>query len=332
MPFCYSSCAFSGKRTVLTAFLPSVNDHNYILESNLYSMDESLQSPVHQPCGPICWVTMATPDLDRSARAWEAGLNLLPVMEGKLEQDLAQSYDTPELAGAPWILLGGQLGGVRLIEINNTSARGRPLSSLGWAAVEFSVTDLDLVISNALSAGFDVLGHPRALGSNPSIRAAQLAVPGGGAVYLTDIQAYEGPLDLHRASQLVDRAFIAVLASGDLERDRGWLAAEGIGQIVTDRQVKVPVLEKSLGLKEGQEIRISSLQLDEGCLVEIDAYPCDSWSSTDNSQWQSGMVMLTLASPVPLARGQKCTSSLYAGCVRQLDRLPGGALLERIVL
>lgn len=295
-------------------------------------MDEFLQSPDSRPCGPICWVTMATPDLERSVKAWEAGLNLAAMLEGRLEQELAHSYDAPGLAGARWVLLGGRRGGVRLIEIDTESGPDRPLASLGWAAVELSVTDLDLVLDQARSAGFDILGQPRALGSNPSIRAAQMAVPGGGAVYLTDIRAYEGPLDLHRASQLVDRAFIAVLASGDLERDRGWLAAEGIGQIVTDRQVKVPVLEKSLGLEEGQEIRISSMQLDEGCLIEIDAYPRDSWSRTDKSQWQPGMVMLTLASPAPLARGQKCTSSLYAGCVRQVDRLPGGALLERIVL
>lgn len=293
-------------------------------------MDESLQSPVPRPCGPICWVTMATPDLDRSVTAWQAGLNLAPVMQGRLEEELAQCYGAPDLAGARWVLLGGRRGGVRLLEIGPESEPDHPLASLGWAAVEFSVTDLDLVIEQACSAGFEILGAPRALGSNPSIRAAQMSVPGGGAAYLTDIRAYDGPLDLHRASQLVDRVFIAVLASSDLERDRGWLAAEGIGQIVTDRQVKVPVLEKSLGLEPGQEIRISSLQLGDGCLIEIDGYPAETGSRTDKGQWPPGMVMLTLASPSPLARGQKCASALYQGGSIQVDRLPGGALIERI--
>jgi hypothetical protein len=293
-------------------------------------MHESVTRSPHLVAGPVLWATVATLNLEQSLAAWQTGLNLAQLDAGTLSEQLAQSYGDPDISGARWVLLGGDTGGVRLIEIAENKAAGGPLASLGWAAIEFSVTDLDLVIEQAVAAGFDLLGRPRALGSNPAIRAAQVAAPGGGVAYLTDIRAYDGPLDLYAARQLVDRVFITVLATDDLDRDRGWLAAEGVGRIVTDRAVAVPVLQKTLGLGADQTTRISSVQLADGCLIEVDAYPADVPSRVAQPGWSPGMMMVTLASNAPLVRGQKCDSAPYHGRLIQIDRLPCGALLERV--
>lgn len=314
-------------------------------------MHDSPMRPHTPLAGPILWVTLATADLEQALAAWQAGLNLRPAAEGRIEEEIADSYAAPEICGARWVLLGGRVGGVRLIEVKQPAAEpanwaDKPLASLGWAAVEFSVADLDSVFEQAVAAGFRPLGYPAALGSNAAIRAGQVAVPGGGAAYLTDIRAYQGTLNLYPASQPVDRAFIAVLASADLEADRAWLATEGVGDIVTDREVKVPVLQKTLQLADDQMVRISSLQLAGGCLIEVDAYPAGTVSRTGQPGplpgsmpgsipgsmpgWVPGLMMVTLASQAPLAKGRHCAAPPYDGRLTQIDRLPSGALIERV--
>jgi catechol 2,3-dioxygenase-like lactoylglutathione lyase family enzyme len=279
--------------------------------------------------GPILWITLSTADLDASVAVWESGLGLSVVERGTLSAQLASCFGDTALDDARWALLGGRTGGIRLIETTAAEADAAPLASLGWAAAEFSVIDADAAWERAVSCGFSPLGAPRALGSNPAIRAGQVAVPGGGAAYLTDIRAYDGQLDLYRAARPVDRAFIAVLASNDLDRDRSWLEAEGIGETVTDRRVEVPVLQDSLGLSPGEATRISSVQLAGGCLIELDAYPQDTPPRACSGGWPAGVAMVALASPA-LPGALRCDDAPYDGRLAQVDRLPSGALLERV--
>lgn len=280
--------------------------------------------------GPILWITLSTPDLDASLSAWAAGLGLTVVEQGVVSDRLAGAYGAPALSGARWALLGGRLGGIRLIESAAGAEEDAPLASQGWAAAELSVADADAACGRAIGAGFRALGAPRPLGSNPAIRAGQVAVPGGGALYLTDIRAYDGPLDLWRAARAVDRAFIAVLASEDLDRDRDWLEAEGVGARVTDRPVKVPVLQDSLGLEEDETIRISSVQLEGGCLIEIDAYPEGTPQRRTREGWPAGVAMVTLATASAPDGARPCPEPPYDGRAARVDRLPGGAMLERV--
>ncbi len=280
--------------------------------------------------GPILWITLSTPDLDASLSAWAAGLGLSVVEQGVVSDSLADTYGAPALSGARWALLGGRLGGIRLIESVAGMEEDAPLASLGWAAAELSVADADAACGRAIGAGFPALGAPRPLGSNPAIRAGQVAVPGGGSLYLTDVRAYDGPLNLWRAARAVDRAFIAVLATGDLDADRDWLEAEGVGAKVTDRPVKVPVLQDSLGLGQEATIRISSLQLAGGCLIEIDAYPEGTPGRRAREGWPAGVAMVTLASASAPPGARPCPEPPYDGRAARVDRLPGGAMLERV--
>ncbi len=280
--------------------------------------------------GPILWITLSTPDLDASLWAWDAGLGLTVQERGIVSGTLAGAYGAPALSGARWALLGGRLGGIRLIETEAGADDDAPLASLGWAAAELSVADADAACGRAVRAGFGLLGAPRPLGSNPAIRAGQVAPPGGGALYLTDIRAYDGPLDLWRAGRAVDRAFIAVLATGEMEPDRDWLEAGGVGKKVTDRPVAVPVLQHSLGLAADATIRISSLQLAGGCLIEIDAYPDGTPDRAARGGWPAGVAMVTLATAAPPPGGQPRAEPPYDGRAAQVDRLPGGAMLERV--
>jgi len=89
-------------------------------------------------------------------------------------------------------------------------------------------------------------------------------------------------------------------------------------------------------------VRISSLQLAGGCLIEVDAYPAGTVSRTGQPGsipgsipgsmpgWVPGLMMVTLASQAPLAKGRHCAAPPYDGRLTQIDRLPSGALIERV--
>ncbi len=282
-------------------------------------------------CGPILWATMAVGDLDSSVAAHAAGLGYAVRTQGRIGADLAGLWGAPEVAGARWALIGPPghgPGALRLIETGAEAAA--PLASLGWAAAELSVADADARLTTATDAGFRLLGPARQLGSNPAIRAGQLADRWGGALYLTDVRGHDGRLDLHRAEHDVDRCFIAVLASADLEADRSWFEAAGIGRRISDRRLAVPVLQRCLGLAEDAETRISSLQLGGGCLIEIDAYPADTPPRRTARGLPAGVALISLAAPAVATGWTAIPAPPYHGARIRVDRLPGGALLERV--
>lgn len=280
-------------------------------------------------------MTLGAPDLGSACSAYSSALGFEQVASGEVGADQAALWGAPQLAGKPWALLApagadpAAPGALRIVGGVPHAGKGAALATLGWAAAELSVADADAHFADSLDAGFAPLGAPRALGSNPAIRAGQVEGPGGEALYLTDVRAYDGPLDLWRAgSSGAGRCFIAVLATDDLEADRAWLEEQGIGQRISDRAVPVPVLRSTLGLGEEEVIRISSLQLAGGCLIEIDAYPAGTPRRATDGGWPRGVAMLSIADP--RATGPSRPEPPYLGAAVQVDTLPGGALLERI--
>jgi len=266
--------------------------------------------------GPILCVTVTTPDLDLTTAVYMASFGVSRIAEGIIDPDMAAHWQAPALAGRRWATLSG---GLRLVETEEVDAA--PLASLGWAALELSVIDADAVFDRACAAGCTPLGAVRQLGSTPSIRAGQVAGPEGAAIYVTDVSAYAGPLDLSAATG--DGAcFIAVLASGNLEADRAWLEDNGIGRRVTDREVAVPVLQDTLGVAS---LRLSSVQMAGGCLIEIDGYPSQTPQRAMAMGLPAGMAMLSLVADIDGTPRPE-----HGGKVARVDRLPGGALLERV--
>ena len=230
--------------------------------------------------GPIHSVTVATADLAASVAAYRAGCGFVTVDEAPLSADASEVALAPMLEGAAtaWLVpapeaAGTRLGGIRLVEVTGPLPDAAPLHSLGWAAAEFSVQDPDRLVPKLEAEGFTLLGAPRALGSDPAIRACQMAGPNGEGLYLTDIRAYRGPMSLHRARAAVDRCFIAVLATDALEDTRAVYEARSGASRVSDREIEIPVLQARLGLADGATTRISSVAIGGDCLVEIDAYP-----------------------------------------------------------
>jgi catechol 2,3-dioxygenase-like lactoylglutathione lyase family enzyme len=281
--------------------------------------------------GPILAATIAAADLDRATRLYTAGLGLAVMEAGRVPASLAEAWGAPALAGARWVGLGGggdPIGGLRLVELGEAIPDGHSLASLGWAAAEISVIDVDARAAAMTRSGFRLLGAPRPLGSNPLIKAAQLAGPGGEVLYVTDVRAYEGPLELRRAERPVDRCFIAVVATADLEATRDRYETGFGTRRVSDRPVVVPVLTASLHLAEGATVRISSQQLQGDCLVEIDAYPPATPARPRVKGLPVGVAMMTLAGPAVGSPGPHAWP--YGGRPLEVRRGAAGELIELV--
>ena len=281
--------------------------------------------------GPLLAATIVTDDLGRSRAAYQRGLGLDVVAGGRIDKATASLWDLPAMAGADWSLLAsdpGGVGGLRLIEVEGPAPQIPPLGSLGWAAAELSVIDPEGLQPKLEEAGFRVIGPPRPLGSNRSVRAMQVAGPSGEVLYLTDVRAYDGALDLHRARRRVDRLFIAVLACHDLEDARGFYEARFAADRISDRPVDVPVLRKCLNLSDDALIRISSLQISGGCLIEHDQYPETAHERPTIAGLPSGIAMMTVRAED--VEGPMIDGPPYGGAPVALVRGRQGELIELV--
>jgi hypothetical protein len=200
-----------------------------------------------------------------SLTGWHAGRR-------KVGAALAAKLGAPAAAELPMIVLmpPSGLGGLLVIEAEGSVV---PLRSLGWAAAELSVAGLDDIVARAVPLGFSVIGPPRTLGSTATIAACQIVDPGGACLYGSDVRAYAGKARIPKATQTIDRMFIAVLASGDLEATRAWYAGHFGVPPISDHAVPIPVLTAAWNSPPDTRWRISSQQLNGDGLVEIDQYP-----------------------------------------------------------
>jgi len=249
--------------------------------------------------GPILAATVVCPDPAAAAAAYHAAFGFAVRACGRVPESLAALWNAPAAAGRAWLIVGPQgdaaAGLIRLVE--GPRRPPPPLTACGWAAAELTVAaDLDRLAERLPGHGFAVLGPPRPLGSNPAIRAMQVAGPAGEVLYLTDIRAYGGPLDLARPAHPVDRVFIAVVAAPDMAAARGFYESRLGAARVSDRRVVVPVLNACQGRPAAAETPIGSVALAGGCLIECDGYPIGSPAQACGGEdLPGGLALVTIA-------------------------------------
>jgi hypothetical protein len=231
----------------------------------------------HPALGPIVCVSIQVPSLSEASRLYQKWFGYREVTRGRFQPSNMRRWGLNKLANQAWRYLAPPgppgPGGIRLISGGGRASVNRPLTTIGWAAAELSVQDVDGIAKRLATSPFQIIGEPRPLGSNPAIKAMQIAGPWGEVFYLTDVRTYQGGLQLVKARHDFDRTFIMVLASRSFENTRRWYERHFHLSRVSDHAVNIPVLNRSFGLPLETEYRIGSLQLSGSCLVEIDQYP-----------------------------------------------------------
>ena len=98
--------------------------------------------------GPIVCISIPVPDLDGAAALYTEWFEYQEQARGNFPNGIVIHQNLPKLAGRAWRYLtpsasDSLLGGLRLIDAGPIPSTSSPLTSIGWAAAELSVMDVD---------------------------------------------------------------------------------------------------------------------------------------------------------------------------------------------
>lgn len=223
----------------------------------------------------IKMATIGAPNIDQFVDWYGQWLDYGVVERGIVADKLALSWGAPASAGRPYALLGPASGEdvyLRAVEIDPVPAF-KTLTSWGWAAVEITVSDVDVVMDKLNGSPFKTIGLPRALTSDSPIRAMQVVGPAGEVVYLTGNTGDRAASNHPDPKTLIDRIFIMVLAGPDKPVLKDfYLDKFGLGD-QGDLAFPVKVLSDAQGLPADHVYDLSVLVASErGNKLELDQY------------------------------------------------------------
>ena len=268
----------------------------------------------------IKMATLGAPDIAKTEAWYGEWLDYGVGERGLVSADLAQSWGAPASKGRRFSLLGPASGEdvyLRAVEIDPVPGF-KTLTTWGWAAVEITVSDVDVVMKKLEGSPFKVLGLPRELTSSSPIRAMQVLGPADEVVYLTGNIGDRAASNHPEPKTLIDRIFIMVLAGPDRAAlkqfyiDRFKLGDQG------DLVFPVGVLSDAQGLPADHNYELSVLVTSErGNKLELDQYePQFSARPVITGQLPPGVAMTTfeadsledlnvefIAPPMPLYDG-----------------------------
>ena len=281
--------------------------------------------------------TLTVSDLARSRGLYSEWLDYEVVEDGTLPGSLAESWDTPKVAGAPYAVLQPASGNpvyLRLIE-QPTMPDYRPLRTHGWAAIEINNQDTLEVAERMERSPFKIIGPPKEIPGLDAIFAMQVQGPDGEIVYLTQIRGDMPDYDLPRAQSLIDRLFILVLACSDMERTGAW--AENILGFDKGRSMEIPytMISKAFGQPMDTLHALATLKSGRDVALEIDQYPSEATARPQHGGWLPpcaaiGSFLAPNWDSLPTETARVHDSIVYGGKPSVTLRDPDGALFELI--
>lgn len=245
----------------------------------------------------IKMATIGAPDVAQVEAWYSQWLDYQVAERGEVSDALAASWGAPASAGRPYVMLGPASGEdvyVRAVEIDPVP-NFKTLTSHGWAAIEITVSDVDVVMERIEASPFQVIGVPRALTAESPIRAMQVVGPAGEVVYLTGNTGDRAASNHPEPKTLIDRIFIMVLAGPDLPAlKKFYLETFQLGD-QGDLAFPVQVLADAQGLPADHVFDLAVLVASErGNKLELDQYePQFGARPGPADQLASGVAMTT---------------------------------------
>lgn len=219
--------------------------------------------------------TMGAPDLDRLERCYVDWLGYRVRERGTVAVDLADSWDTPGMAGRRYLMLSSDgADDVHIRAVETDAIPGyRPLTSFGWNACEIIVDDVHALAARLRTSPFEILDGPNPLQFMPTIEAMQLIGPAGECLYLTMEGGDRATSILPRPRAPVDRPFILVLAGADFAAMHRWYIDRFDLRQRPIRDSRVRIIQRAQGLAPEESFPLTTLGLAEhGFLIELDGY------------------------------------------------------------
>lgn len=224
----------------------------------------------------IQMATLTTPDLAQLERDYGDWIDYRVRERGTINDDLAQSWGAPAIAGQPYLLLSSDASPdifIRAIQAKSPTTDYRPLTDHGWNAIEIIVEDPDSLRQKLEGSPFRIIGEPAPLGAYPTIRAFQVVGPSGEVIYFTAETGDRSKSPLPDPNGDIGRIFIMVVAGGDIDALLDFYSSRFTLQRNVARQMRVGVVARAQQLAEGETIGLATARLAEhGNLLEFDGY------------------------------------------------------------
>jgi len=287
----------------------------------------------------IVAVTLLVSDLDRTERAYERTLDYRTVASGTLDAAHAEAWGAAALAGRPYRLVQAASG--EPVFLRFVAAAGPPapaLRHIGWNATELLVEDPPALERRLGGSQFTVIGRPEPLSMNPNVVAMQALGPDGELLYFTRIPAGQSKFGLGSATSFVDRVFIVVVGTHDLEATLDFYQDSFSATVSPPAPATIEILRRAWQLPEGHQFPFAVVRLPERFLVEVDGYPAAATAkpqAPDSLPLGMAMVSFSVPSLEPfrerlLAEPRVLAGAPYAG--RRVGVLagPSGERIELI--
>lgn len=285
--------------------------------------------------GPICCVTITTPDPDAQADAYERWLGYRQAARFRMPAGDAAYLGAPRLEGARVVLIEPEAAcGFFFRFIEQPPSEGyRALSTHGWNAAELIVSDVDALADQLVGSPFRVIGPPEDLSFSDAIRAMQVLGPADEVLYLTMVKHALSEFDLPSPACAVDRAFIVVLGGANMTTMKRFYADNLSVPDAPVIEARISVLSRALGLPTNTRHPIAALPLAGQSLIEVDVYPdVTGPRPVENGHLPAAMAVVSIAAEELPARipGHRLSSPPYDGRRAALLRGAAGELVELV--
>ncbi len=284
--------------------------------------------------------TLTVRDPEATAARYVEWMDYQVVERGALDAGLASSWGAPAATGRPFVVCRPASGAEVYLRFvaGQPPADYLPLRTFGWAALEISVADTLAVEQRLLASPFTIIGPPRELDGMPDIFPMQIRGPDDEIVYLTQIRAQPQGVRLAAAESLIDRLFILVLASSDLDATARWFARH-LGLVSRPEAViRYAMLSKAFELPPDTRHRIGTGGHDLDVFLEFDQYPPGAAARPRTAgDLPPGIALVTLGHPdldavsAPwVSPPQARDGVIYAGQPQGVTSAPDGIMIELV--
>ncbi|MEM7483477.1 MAG: hypothetical protein AAF481_20145 [Acidobacteriota bacterium] len=228
--------------------------------------------------GRIEAATITATDLAATEHAWTRHLEYTVADRGAIDTTLATTWGAPSQAGQDYVLLRPASGAdvfIRLVE-GSAPADCAPRRTLGWAALELTVTDADALCARLRHSELEILGKPRLLENLAAFYPMQIAGAAGEVIYLNEVRDDLPTVDLPRARSPVDHLFIVILGAADLSAARDFYRDRLRFEIDTVYEVPYTMINQAFGFEPDRRHRLLTTRVGRRVNVEIDQYPSEA--------------------------------------------------------
>ena len=219
--------------------------------------------------------TVTVSDLNRTTHLYATYFEYAVVEQGVISNTLAASWNTPNSAGCSYAVMQPSSGAnIFLRFIQQPVVDGfRALRSYGWNAIEICVQDVMAVNARMQDSPFEIIGPPNKIPGLDAIHPMQVKGPDEEIIYLTQINDDLPEYNLPRAESLIDKLFILVMGSSDMDRAAHWMQEKCGLSFGREMEIPYTMIAKAYGTPLDQLHRICTLIHDKDVFLELDQYP-----------------------------------------------------------